>query len=88
MDFAQLFLDGSLTNDAFNRCATTRLYNYVLGIPDLDLGLGASEGTPPAGPTQATVTKYRTLFEHENQNVRELLRALFKGDEYLTAQTL
>lgn len=85
-ELGDLILDPAVNGGAFYDCQVTRFHNFALGIANGELGLQASSGAAPARPDADVLTKYRSLFEHDNYNVRELLRALFTGDEFLSSQ--
>jgi hypothetical protein len=85
-DYAMGILDSSLNNDAFYKCQTRRFYSFVVGSEQGEIGLQASNGVLPDDPGTVTVEKYRSSFEHSEWSVLELLRQLFKGDEFLCAQ--
>lgn len=85
-EYAQLHLDGSLNRDGFYDCQTRRFYDFAIGSNTGSMSISAAVGDLPAAIDGDTLEKYGSLFAHEDYNVRELLRALFKGDEYLHSQ--
>jgi hypothetical protein len=76
-----------LQEDAFYSCATTRTFDFVMGASQGTIGLQAGSGVPPA-PIQdgAVLSKYRILYQSSGWNTRALLRQLFTGHEFLSAQ--
>jgi hypothetical protein len=82
-----LDLDEFVEEDAFYSCATTRTFDFVMGASQGTIGLQAGSGVPPA-PIQdgAVLSKYRILYQSSGWNTRALLRQLFTGHEFLSAQ--
>ena len=72
--------------DRFAECATIRHYNFVLGKSQGSLGMNAGTGTSPQKPAEEVVAKYTLHFESQDWSTRELLRAVFKGTEFLSSQ--
>lgn len=85
-EYVSLVMDESYSATKFYDCQTQRWFNYALGYFNGVLGLQAGGGAPPQYVGYYTVEKYRSTFARENYNARELLRALFKGDEFLSTQ--
>ncbi|HVO29440.1 MAG TPA: hypothetical protein VMV18_01835, partial [bacterium] len=75
-----------MSQPRFYDCATTRIYDFVLGKSQGELGLQAAGGTPPSPVDPSILSKYRLVYQGSNWNTRELMRNLFKGDEFLTSQ--
>jgi hypothetical protein len=75
-------------HDRFTECAVTRHYNFALGKSQGSLGMQAGSGVVPPAPLSQIRTKYRLVFESNGRSSRELLRAIFKGNEFLSAQTV
>jgi hypothetical protein len=84
-DLADKILDTNLNGTTFSDCQVNRFYNFTLGLDPGYLGLQAADGARPVHPGDAIISKYRSLFERD-YNVLNLLRATFKGDEYLSSQ--
>ena len=70
----------------FYSCMTARHYDFVLGKTQGLLGLQAAGGAPPATLDPSIQSKYQLIYEASGWNTLTLLRAVFKGDEFLTAQ--
>ena len=85
-EFGEILLDRELSYDIFYDCQTTRFYNFALGYSQGVVGLQAGGGVAPDPVEADTIEKYRSGFEHTDWNVRELLRTLFYGDEFLMSQ--
>lgn len=77
---------GILNQPQFYSCMTSRHYDFVLGKGQGLLGLQAAGGQPPPALDPAILTKYKLVYESSGWNTRELLRTMFKGDEFLSSQ--
>lgn len=86
LDYANLLLDGSYDDNVFYKCQARRFLAFVIGSGEGALGLQAANGTPPDNPGGAVIQKYQTAFAHMNYNARELLKYMFKQDEFLSSQ--
>lgn len=95
--FGQAMIDRSLivteadgskksAGDVFFQCMTTRHYDFVLGKTQGELGLQAANGSAPAGLSPDIMSKYETIYEASGWSTKELMRAVFKGPEFLTSQ--
>ena len=78
--------DQILAEPAFYGCATTRAYDFVLGLSQGAIGLQAGGGTPPAALDDAAETKFETLYRSSGWNTRDLVRTIFESSEFLSAQ--
>ena len=87
-ELAQLILDEDLTGSAFHTCQTRRFVDYAIGDNTGSISVSAGVGDLPGQVDADVLEKYRSFFAHEGWDVRELMRALFKGDEFLTSQQL
>lgn len=85
-ELAQLILDEELTDSAFYKCQTRRFVDYVIGDNTGAISVSAGVGDSPGVVDPNVIEKYRSFFAREGWNVRELMRALFKGDEFLKSQ--
>ena len=86
--FADLILDENVNNAAFGKCQTRRFVDYAVGDNTGSISVSAGVGDLPAPVDTPVIEKYRSFFAHEGWDVRELMRALFKGDEFLSSQQL
>lgn len=85
-EYADALLDPSLNDDSFAKCQTRRLYTWVIGADQGEIGLQAANGRLPYNPGNGVIEKYRSSFEHSGWNAREVLTSMFKGDEFLSTQ--
>lgn len=79
-------IDRNLTSGRFYSCMANRHYNFALGKSQGELSMQAAGGSGPQGMAPEILGKYLTVYEGSNWNTKELLRAVFKGPEFLAAQ--
>ncbi len=81
-EFSQWFTG----TERYEECMTIRHYNFALGKSQGTFGLQAGVGVEPARPAQATILRYRLVYESNEWSTRALLGEIFKGSEFLAAQ--
>lgn len=81
-DWGKNLLD--IPEAGFYGCMTRRFFAFALAEDPGLLGLAEASGSPPAPRDADVLADYTARFEESDWHARELLREIFKGDEYLT----
>ncbi len=85
-DFGAAIMNRTVSGERFYECMATRHYNFVLGKSQGVLGLQAAGGTTPSTVASSILSKYKQVYEVSDWNSLALLRAVFKGEEFLSSQ--